>query len=156
MSKLTAEHLVEDCNAEERAMLERVEGILPALAARSGDMDQNSYLSPDNVKTLGDAGLLGLVAPKDYGGLGGGLRVWAGACFAIGTVCPSTALAYFFHLTSASRGNLSPRRSTRCGRGCPAPPCPPERCIGHWRHRCPPGWRRPGSGWRCRWRSRRT
>ena len=107
MSKLTAERLVEDYSAEERAMLERVEEILPALAARSGDMDQNSYLSPDNVKTLGDAGLLGLVVPKDYGGLGGGLRVWAGACFAIGTVCPSTALAYFFHLTSASRGNLS-------------------------------------------------
>ena len=39
--------------------------------------------------------------------MGGDLRAWAGACFAIGTVCPSTALAYFFHLTSASRGNLS-------------------------------------------------
>lgn len=106
MSKLTAEHLVEDYSAEEKAMLQRVEDILPDLAARSGDMDQNSYLSPENVKTLSDSGLLGLVVPKEHGGLGGGLRAWAGACFAIGTVCPSTALAYFFHLTSASRGNL--------------------------------------------------
>lgn len=107
MSKLTAEYLVEDYNPEERARLERVEEVLPVLAERSGKMDHEGYLDPANVKTLSDAGLLGLVVPEEYGGLGGGLRDWAGACFAIGTVCPSTALAYFFHLTSASRGNLS-------------------------------------------------
>ena len=107
MSKLTAEQLIEDYSPEERAMMQRVEDILPVLAARSADMDRESYLDLANVETLSESGLLGLVAPKEYGGLGGGLRVWAGACFAIGTVCPSTALAYFFHLTSASRGNLS-------------------------------------------------
>ena len=107
MSKLTAEQLIEDYSLEERAMMQRVEDILPVLAARSADMDHESYLDLANVETLSESGLLGLVAPKEYGGLGGGLRVWAGACFAIGTVCPSTALAYFFHLTSASRGNLS-------------------------------------------------
>ena len=107
MSKLTAEQLIEDYSPEERAMMQRVEDILPVLAARSADMDHESYLDLANVETLSESGLLGLVVPKEYGGLGGGLRVWAGACFAIGTVCPSTALAYFFHLTSASRGNLS-------------------------------------------------
>ena len=107
MSKLTAEQLIEDYSPEERAMMQRVEDILPVLADRSADMDRESYLDLANVETLSESGLLGLVAPKEYGGLGGGLRVWAGACFAIGTVCPSTALAYFFHLTSASRGNLS-------------------------------------------------
>ena len=107
MNKLTAEYLIEDCSPEERSILERVEEVLPTLAARSENMDRDSYLDVDNVKLLSEAGLLGLVVPKQYGGLGGGLREWAGACFAIGTVCPSTALAYFFHLTSASRGNLS-------------------------------------------------
>ena len=107
MSKLTAEQLIEDYSPEERAMMQRVEDILPVLADRSADMDRESYLDLANVETLSESGLLGLVVPKEYGGLGGGLRVWAGACFAIGTVCPSTALAYFFHLTSASRGNLS-------------------------------------------------
>ena len=107
MSKLTSEHLVEDYTAEERSRLELVEEVLPILAQRSEKMDREGYLDPDNVRTLSEAGLLGLVVPQDYGGLGGGLRDWAGACFAIGTVCPSTALAYFFHLTSASRGNLS-------------------------------------------------
>lgn len=107
MTKLTAQHLVEDYTADELAMLEVVDSILPVLAERSAAMDREGYLNPENVKTLSDAGLLGLVVPKVYGGMGGDLRVWAGACFAIGTVCPSTALAYFFHLTSASRGTLT-------------------------------------------------
>jgi len=107
MSKLTAEYLVEDYTDAEKAMLQRVEDVLPVLAERAASMDKEGYLDPQNVVTLSEAGLLGLVVPKEYGGLGGDLRVWAGACFAIGTVCPSTALAYFFHLTSASRGNLS-------------------------------------------------
>ncbi len=107
MGKLTAEYLVEDYTDEEKAILQRVEDVLPVLAERSIPMDKEGYLDPANVTTLSDAGLLGLVVPKEYGGLGGDLRVWAGACFAIGTVCPSTALSYFFHLTSASRGNLS-------------------------------------------------
>lgn len=106
MSKLTAEYLVEDYTPEERARLERVEEILPVLAGRAAAMDKEGFLDPANVKTLSEAGLLGLVVPEEYGGMGGGLREWAGACFAIGTVCPSTALTYFFHLTSASRGNL--------------------------------------------------
>ena len=107
MKKLTSEWLIEDYGPKEKAIMQRVEDVLPALAKRAAAMDAESYLNEENVKTLGDAGLLGLVVPEKYGGLGGGLRVWAGACFAIGTVCPSTALAYFFHLTSASRGNLS-------------------------------------------------
>ncbi len=107
MDRLTAEHLIEDCSPRERAILERVEAVLPALAERSGDMDRDGFLATENVQTLSEAGLLGLVVPEAYGGLGGGLREWAGASFAIGTVCPSTALAYFFHLTSASRGTLS-------------------------------------------------
>ena len=107
MKKLTSEWLIEDYEPKEKAIMQRVEDVLPALAERAAAMDAESYLNEENVKTLGDAGLLGLVVPEKYGGLGGGLRVWAGACFAIGTVCPSTALAYFFHLTSASRGNLS-------------------------------------------------
>ena len=107
MTKLTAEHLIEDYNPQETALLARVESVLPALEARSGAMDQDSFLALENVETLRESGLLGLVVPETYNGLGGNLRVWAGACFAIGTVCPSTALAYFFHLTSTSRGTLS-------------------------------------------------
>jgi alkylation response protein AidB-like acyl-CoA dehydrogenase len=107
MSKLTAEFLIDDLTAAERARAERVEAVLPVLAERAAKMDHDGYLDPANVTTLSEAGLLGLVVPEAYGGLGGGLRDWAGAAFAIGTVCPSTALCYFFHNTSASRGTLA-------------------------------------------------
>lgn len=107
MSKLTVEHLIEDLTPEERERAERVESVLPALRAEAQQVDKEGVFHTEHVRTLSDAGLLGLVVPKAYGGLGGGLRDWAGACFAIGTVCPSTGLSYFFHNTSASRGNLA-------------------------------------------------
>ncbi len=107
MAKMIAELLLEDASAEELARMERVEEILPVLRARAEETDRNGEFNPDNVRLLSDAGLLGLMVPKEYGGLGGGLRDWAAACFAIGTVCPSTGLAYFFHNTSASRGTLA-------------------------------------------------
>jgi alkylation response protein AidB-like acyl-CoA dehydrogenase len=58
------------------------------------------------VALLREAGLLGLVVPAEHGGLGGGLRDLAAATYAMGTACPSTALSFFFHNTSASRGLL--------------------------------------------------
>ncbi|HEY1075376.1 MAG TPA: acyl-CoA dehydrogenase family protein, partial [Fontimonas sp.] len=107
MTKLTAEYLIDDLTPAERARAERVEAILPVLRERAAKMDHDGYLDPANIRTLSDAGLLGLVVPEAYGGLGGGLRDWAAAAFAIGTVCPSTGLCYFFHNTSASRGTLA-------------------------------------------------
>lgn len=107
MTKLTAEYLIDDMTPAERARAERVEAILPVLKSRAAKMDHEGFLDPANVQTLSEAGLLGLVVPEAYGGLGGGLRDWAGACFAMGTVCPSTALTYFFHNTSGSRGTLA-------------------------------------------------
>jgi alkylation response protein AidB-like acyl-CoA dehydrogenase len=47
-----------------------------------------------------------LVVPESYGGLGGNLRDLAAATFAMGTACPSTALAFFFHCSTSSRGLL--------------------------------------------------
>lgn len=105
--KLTAEYLIDDLTPEERERAERVEAILPVLKERAEKMDHDGFLDPRNVETLSEAGLLGLVVPKEFGGLGGGLRDWAAAQFAIGTVCASTGLTYFFHNTSASRGTLA-------------------------------------------------
>ncbi len=107
MSKMIAELLIEDMTPAERERAERVESIMPTLRDRAVQTDKEGSFNPDNVRLLGDAGLLGLVVPEEFGGLGGGLRDWSAACFALGTVCPSTALAYFFHNTSASRGTLA-------------------------------------------------
>ena len=103
---LTVERLIEDLTPAERARAERVESVLPALRDAAVEADRNGEFPLEHVKTLSEAGLLGLVVPERFGGLGGGLRDLVGACFAMGTACPSTALAFFFHNSSASRGLL--------------------------------------------------
>ncbi|MFD2352055.1 acyl-CoA dehydrogenase family protein [Nonomuraea ferruginea] len=103
---LTGERLVDDMTEAERARAERVEAVLPALRAAAVKADEEARFPIEHVALLRDAGLLGLVVPEKYGGLGGTLRDLAAATFAMGTACPSTALAYFFHNTSASRGLL--------------------------------------------------
>lgn len=107
VGKLTGEHFVEDMSADEKARAQRVESVLPALREQATDVDASGQFHRPHVQTLSDAGLLGLVVPEAYGGLGGGLRDLAAATFAIGTACPSTALTFFFHCSSASRGLLA-------------------------------------------------
>ncbi len=105
--RLTAALLVERMTPDEEARAAVVESVLPALRERAQEADARGAFAMPNVATLRDAGLLGLIVPKSYGGLGGGLRDLAGATFALGTACPSTALAFFFHCSSASRGLLA-------------------------------------------------
>jgi alkylation response protein AidB-like acyl-CoA dehydrogenase len=105
--RLTASALIERMTDAERALAERVERVIPALRERAVEADARAELLAPNVDALREAGLLGLVVPERFGGLGGGLRDLAGATFALGTACPSTALAFFFHCSSASRGLLA-------------------------------------------------
>ncbi len=107
MSKLIADFLLDDLNDAERDIALRIESILPAIAANAVQSDHDGEFPIANIKLLSHAGLLGLMVPREYGGLGGTLRDWAVVEFVLGTVCPSTGLAYFFHNTSASRGNLA-------------------------------------------------
>lgn len=105
--KLTGEYLVENMTAEERSRAEIVESVLPALHAAAVDVDANGQFHLPHVKQFSESGLLGLIIPKKYGGLGGTLRDFSAACFALGSACPSTALAFFFHCSAASRGLLA-------------------------------------------------
>lgn len=104
---LTGEIVVEDMSDAERALSQRVEDVLPALRASAQAVDIGGAFNLEHVKTLSEAGLLGLVVPKHYGGLGGGLRDLCAATFAMGSACPSTAMAFFFHCSSSSRGLLA-------------------------------------------------
>ena len=104
---LTAERLLEDMTDAERVRAQRVESVLPALRDAAADADVDGAFHLPHVKTLSEAGLLGLIVPEEFGGLGGGLRDLTAATFAMGTACASTALAYFFHCSSASRGLLA-------------------------------------------------
>ena len=106
MEKLSGELFVEDMTSAERVRAERVETVLPALREAAAAADANGEFYLPHIKTLRNAGLLGMIVPETYGGLGGGLRDLAATTFAMATACPSTALAYFFHCSSASRGLL--------------------------------------------------
>ncbi len=101
-----AEVLVERMSDAERARAARVDAVLPVLREAAVMADARGEFHLPHVAALREAGLLGLVVPVEHGGLGGGLRDLAGATFALGTACPSTALAFFFHCSSASRGLL--------------------------------------------------
>jgi alkylation response protein AidB-like acyl-CoA dehydrogenase len=105
--KLTGGLLVEQMNAQELEIARRVESVLPVLRANAAESDRIGRFPEENIAALRDAGLLGLVVPTAYGGLGGGLRDLAAAAFALGTACPSTALCFCFHCSSASRGLLA-------------------------------------------------
>lgn len=104
--KLTGELLVEQMTDTEKERAAIVESVLPSLREQAAEVDRQGEFYLPHVKTLSDAGLLGLIVPKEFGGLGGTLRDLAAATFALGTACPSTALSYFFHCSSASRGLL--------------------------------------------------
>ena len=84
----------------------RVDRVLPALAERAVEADRTGEFPLDHVRTISEAGLLGITVPVEYGGLGGGLRDLSAATFAMATACPSTALAYFFQCSGSSRGLL--------------------------------------------------
>ncbi len=107
MNTVTGQRLIEDMTAAERARAEKVENVLRALREVAVEVDARGEFHVPHVKLLSDAGLLGLVVPEAYGGMGGGLRDLCAATFALATACPSTALTFFFHCSSASRGLLA-------------------------------------------------
>ena len=103
---LTGALLVERMTARERDIAARVESVLPELRAHAEECDFSGEFYRPHIQTFREAGLLGLIVPEAYGGLGGGLRDLTAAVFAMGTACASTALSFFFHCSGASRGLL--------------------------------------------------
>ena len=100
-------HFVERMTARERELAAIVESVLPALRDAAAAVDRDGEFNREHVRRFSEAGLLGLVVPPSHGGLGGGLRDLAAAAFAMGSACASTAIAWFFHCSAASRGLLA-------------------------------------------------
>lgn len=79
--------------------LARAEDLGREFATRAARHDETGEFPVQNFQALFEAGLLGLTATREQGGLGGGLRAALAAVSAVARGDPSTALVYAMHLS---------------------------------------------------------
>ena len=67
------------------------------LRPTAGEIDRERRFPAENLGTLAEAGLMGLLAPSKAGGLGGTLTDLALVCEQLGRGCASTAMCFLMH-----------------------------------------------------------
>jgi alkylation response protein AidB-like acyl-CoA dehydrogenase len=67
------------------------------LAPHAADVDRQARWPVESLTALGEAGLLGLVIPRELGGSGEGPRAFAAVTRALAEHCASTAMIYLMH-----------------------------------------------------------
>ncbi|MFN8423945.1 MAG: acyl-CoA dehydrogenase family protein [Anaerolineae bacterium] len=88
---------------DQTRILDRVRAVADGpIAAHADDVDQHGRFPAEAIQGLGEAGLLGLTVPPEYGGLGQGPRVMAAALDAVAQKCASTAMVYLMHLSGVA------------------------------------------------------
>ena len=68
---------------------------------KASEIDRTRQYPTAGLKALGQAGLLGLMVPQQYGGLGGDLQSLALTCEEVGRGCASTGMTYLMHQCGA-------------------------------------------------------
>src|SRR5579883_510114 len=82
----------------EETLQERARRIAGAsLRPRAAAVDRERRYPEENLRALGEAGLMGLLAPPRFGGLGGTLGDLAAVCEELGAACASTAMCFLMH-----------------------------------------------------------
>jgi alkylation response protein AidB-like acyl-CoA dehydrogenase len=67
------------------------------LAPRAEAYDRTGEFPLDNIKELGKCGLMGLMVPPEYGGLGGTVLQFSKVSEILATACPSTSMIWGMH-----------------------------------------------------------
>src|SRR5580658_751121 len=67
------------------------------LAPRADEIDRERRFPRENIQALGRSGLLGLVVPKEYGGIGAGIPEMAQVLDPMAQACASTAMVMLMH-----------------------------------------------------------
>jgi acyl-CoA dehydrogenase len=80
-----------------RAPLELAEDILPVLRNSAREADQTAEFPVESLTAMRDNGLLGLLVPVEFGGLGGDLADLVAVCRTLGGGCTSSALIFAMH-----------------------------------------------------------
>ena len=86
-------------NDEQNALVERVRKIAEdTIAPNAKDVDAKSRFPQEAISALGAEGFMGLNVPKEYGGMGEGLRTSTAVLDEIAQRCASTGMVYLMHL----------------------------------------------------------
>lgn len=85
-------------NAEQEAIVAKARAAAESvIAANAAEVDEKARFPAESMKALADAGLYGLLVPKESGGMGQGLRTLAAVVDEIAQRCASTAMVYMMH-----------------------------------------------------------
>lgn len=76
---------------------DRVRAVLPVLHDEAGRVDETATFPERSVDALRTAGLMGLLVPAEYGGLGGDIRDLARIAVELAGACVSTAMIWTMH-----------------------------------------------------------
>lgn len=96
-------------NDEQQAIVEQVRRVADEhLSPHAATVDAEGRFPSEAIQALGDAKLLGLTIPTEFGGMGQGLRVAAAALDEIGQRCASTGMIYLMHLCGCACYAASP------------------------------------------------
>lgn len=67
------------------------------MAPRAEEYDRTGEFPLDNIAELGRSGLMGLLVPPEYGGLGGTVTQFSKVAEILATACPSTSMIWGMH-----------------------------------------------------------
>lgn len=96
MAMPIAAPLLDDLRATVRTIADRVSRL------HRDEVDAAARWPAESLAALGEAGLLGLVVPRQLGGHGAGMSGLAAACEELGRVCPSSALTFGMHCVASA------------------------------------------------------
>jgi diaminopimelate decarboxylase/alkylation response protein AidB-like acyl-CoA dehydrogenase len=75
--------------------------LLPVIAEHAARVDADAVFPIESLALLRESGLMGLVVPRENGGLGGGLRELVEVTSALAGACASTAMIFAMHCQQA-------------------------------------------------------
>ncbi|MEU4767657.1 acyl-CoA dehydrogenase family protein [Actinosynnema sp. NPDC023794] len=91
------QELVRGPVAAGRPPVELAEQVAPVLRSGAGPVDESAEFPVESVAALRACGLMGLLVPEEFGGLGGGLADLVAVLRVLGGACASTALVFAMH-----------------------------------------------------------
>jgi alkylation response protein AidB-like acyl-CoA dehydrogenase len=89
-------------------LYDRLAPVLDAARAEAKHTDAQAAFPQQTVAALRESGLLGLTAPAEVGGLGGGPSDLVEAISSVAAVCGSTAMVYLMHISALMSAAAAP------------------------------------------------